>query len=354
MPDAPEVPPRDRPLSVCLVAFPEATISSLGGMYEALTCFEAVSTHDADVTGPAPFEVEIVASEGSSEVAPVETFSGFAVRPNRRISEVDRADVVIVPGIVVERGGWVAGQHENLVEWLIRMRSQGAVLCSACSGGMLLAETGLLDGLEATIHWAFEDSFRDHFPDVELRTHEVLVASGAEQEFVMSGAAASWQDLVLYLMNRYAGPVATQAVARFLLLQSHPEGQTPYMVFRAPRDHGDAAVLEVQDWVDEHYACSSPVESMVEQSGLARRTFKRRFKEATGHTPISYVQHLRVRRAKHQLESTERSIERISWDVGYRDPSFFRRLFKRLAGTSPGVYRRKFRLPQVAGSRGRR
>lgn len=348
MPASADVTARDRPLSVSLVAFPEATISSLGGMYETLTCFEQVMTYDAEVTDPAPFEVEIVAPEVGSLV----TSSGFPVRPDRCISDVGDPDLVIVPGVVVEDGGWVPGRHEELVPWLVERSETGAVLCSACSGGMLLAETGLLDGLEATIHWAFEDTFREHFPEVELRTEEVLVASGEDEEFVMSGAAAGWQDLVLYLMARYAGPVATQAVARFLLLQRHPEGQAPYMVFRAPRDHGDAAILEVQEWLEENYDCSSPVASMVERSELPARTFRRRFKEATGHPPITYVQHLRIERAKWQLESTDRSIERISWSVGYRDPSFFRRLFKRLAGTSPGVYRRKFQVPDISRAPG--
>lgn len=345
---SPDAPAADRPLSVSLVAFPEATISSLGGMYETLTCFEQVRSYDADVTDPAPFEVEVVAPEAGSLV----TSSGFPVRPDRRIYDVGDTDVVIVPGVVVEDGGWVPGRHEELVRWLVERSEEGAVLCSACSGGMLLAETGLLDGLEATVHWAFEDTFRDLFPEVELRTEEVLVASGEDEEFVMSGAAAGWQDLVLYLMTRYAGPVATQAVARFLLLQRHQEGQAPYMVFRAPRDHGDAAILEIQEWLEDNYACSSPVASMVERSELPARTFKRRFKEATGHPPITYVQHLRIQRAKQQLESTDRSIERISWSVGYRDPSFFRRLFRRLAGTSPGVYRRKFQIPDISRASG--
>lgn len=345
----PDAPAADRRPSVLLVAFPEATISSLGGIYEALTCFEEVGTHDADVTDPAPFDVEIVAAED----APLVTFSGFPVRPDRRIADVGRTDVVIVPGMAVEKGDWVPGRHPELVAWLVKMHEAGAVLCSACSGGMLLAETGLLDGREATVHWAYEASFRERFPDVELRTEEALVVSGKDEEFVMSGAAASWQDLVLYLMGRYAGPVATRAVARFLLLQSHPEGQAPYVAFQAPRDHGDAAVLGVQEWLDDHYDRSGPVEAMVERSGLPARTFKRRFKAATGHTPISYVQHLRVRRAKHLLETTDRSIDRVAWRVGYRDPSFFRRLFKRLAGTSPGVYRRRFRLPEPAGGGGR-
>lgn len=132
----------------------------------------------------------------------------------------------------------------------------------------------------------------------------------------------------------------------------HPEGQVPYMVFRAPRDHGDAAILEVQEWLEEDYACSSPVASMVDRSELPARSFERRFKEATGHSPISYVQHLRVQRARHRLETTDRSIERISWGVGYRDPSFFRQLFERVTGTSPGVYRRRFQLPDLSRAAG--
>ena len=329
----------DRPVTVSLVAFSDATISSLGGIYEALFSFEAVRTHEDAVAGPAPFDVEIAAAEDGPLITP----SGFPVRPDRAIAEDDDPDIVIVPGIVVEGGGWVPGRYPEVVDWLVAMHRNGAILCSACSGGLLLAETGLLDGLEATVHWAFEDTFRQLFPKVELRTEEVLVASGADEEFVMSGASASWQDLVLYLMTRFAGPVSTRAVERFLLLQRHPEGQAPYMVFRPPTDHGDAAVREVQEWLADEYTISSPVEEMVRRSGLAARTFKRRFKEATGYTPIAYVQNLRVQRAKQQLETSDRSVDRISWRVGYRDPSFFRRLFKRLAGTTPSAYRRKFR-----------
>lgn len=348
MPEQSRAVPDDRPVRILLVTFPEATISSVGGMYETLTCFEQIGSYDDAVTDPAPFDVEIVAPERG----PIVTASGFAVQPDRTISEVEHCDVVMVPGLVVEEGGWIPGRHEELVDWLVAMGRGGAVLCSACSGGMLLAETGLLDGHEATVHWAFEDRFRELFPEVNLRAEEVLVASGEAEEYVMSGAAASWQDLVLYLVARYAGPLAMQAVARFHLLQRHPEGQAPYRVFRAPKDHGDAAILEVEEWLEDNYTCDNPVESMVERSDLAERTFKRRFKKATGHTPISYVQNLRIQRAKQQLESTDHSIERISWSVGYRDPSFFRRLFKRLAGTSPGVYRRKFQLPEIARSGG--
>ncbi len=122
----------------------------------------------------------------------------------------------------------------------------------------------------------------------------------------------------------------------------------PYAVFQADKSHGDGDVLASQEWLIEHFAVSSPVEEMVRRSGLSERTFKRRFRKATGHSPLSYVQHLRVEEAKRQLERGDQPIEEIAWSVGYEDPSFFRRLFKRLVGLTPGVYRRKFQLPAIA------
>ncbi len=225
------------------------------------------------------------------------------------------------------------------------MHAGGATLCSACSGVLLLAETGLLDGLDATIHWAYAPTFRRNFPKVRLRLEKVLVASGERQEFVMSGASASWHDLVLYLVARKVGPAAARAVAKFLLLQWHTDGQAPYVVFQAPSDHQDATVLEAQRWLRDHFTVANPVEEMVKRSGLAERTFKRRFKKATGYAPLVYVQHLRVEEAKRRLERTSEPVDEISWAVGYEDPAFFRRLFKRLAGIPPGAYRRKFQVP---------
>jgi AraC-like DNA-binding protein len=162
------------------------------------------------------------------------------------------------------------------------MHRQGALLCSACSGVFLLAETGLFDGHDSTVHWAYADVFARTFPAVPLRPEQVLVVSGDREQLVTSGASMTWHDLVLYLIARRAGAVVAQAVARMFALQWHHDGLTSYIVFHGRMDHGDAAIADAQSWLSTHFAVGSPVEEMVRRSGLPERTFKRRFTEATG------------------------------------------------------------------------
>jgi len=171
------------------------------------------------------------------------------------------------------------------------------------------------------------------------------VVSGPDQRLVLSGASSAWHDLVLYLIARCTGPASAIAVAKFFLLQWHDDGQAPYSTFQEPLEHGDGLVLQAQKWLGENLDSDNPIEKVVAYSGLPERSFKRRFSKATGHTPIAYIQHLRVEAAKRQLEAGDRSFDDISHTIGYEDPAFFRRLFKRTTGLTPGAYRKKFRVP---------
>jgi transcriptional regulator GlxA family with amidase domain len=270
------------------------------------------------------------------------------IAPQRTLAEVSSTDIVIIPSLVGnESGEWVPGRYPQIVDWLRAMHDRGAIMCSACSGVLLLAETGLLTNLEATIHWAFAPTFEQNFPKVRLRTDEVLVAAGERQQFIMSGASASWHDLVLYLVSRHVGPGAALTMSKYMLLQSHPDGQAPYIGFSRRRDHGDALVIRLQDWLEQEFAQENPVEAMVRFSGLPERTVKRRFSRATGYAPIDYVHRLRIAEAKRLLELTGMPVDEISWAVGYLDPAFFRRLFKRHTRLSPALYRRKFSLASI-------
>jgi transcriptional regulator GlxA family with amidase domain len=275
--------------------------------------------------------------------------SGMPLVVQRAVAEVEATDIVIVPSVVVGRAGWQSGRYPELVAWATRMHETGAILCSACSGVFLLAETGLFDGRSATVHWGYAEHFRRAFPRVPLLPERVLVVSGEREDLVSSGASMTWHDLVLYLIARHVGTTAAQAVARFFALQWHHEGLTPYIVFRGRIDHGDAVIADAQAWLEKHFAVANPVEEMVRRSGMAERTFSRRFIAATGLSPLDYAQRLRVEDAKRRLERTEASIDEISWQVGYEDPAFFRRLFRRTTGLAPGGYRRKFRVPSFAG-----
>lgn len=134
-------------------------------------------------------------------------------------------------------------------------------------------------------------------------------------------------------------------------MQWHQDGQAPYVVFSPPTDHGDGVIRELQDWLEDNYAMPHTVEELVKRSGLPERTLKRRFTQATGYPPIVYVQHLRIEEAKRRLERMDDPVDEISWSIGYEDPAFFRRLFKRITEITPGEYRRKFRIPDFARER---
>lgn len=335
--------PAGHRLHVSLIATPDAQVSPLSGIFETLNAFELLAKFEPDIPRR-PFEVEIVAENQEY----VRGASGLSLGAHRSYAEISRTDIVIVPLMMVDGPDWVGGRYPGLVNWLRKMHGQGAMLCSTCTGVLLLAETGLLDGGEATIHWAFAPTFQRSFPSVKLCTEEVLLTAGQRTEFVMTGGVASWHDLVLYLIARHVSPAAAQAMARLMMLQWHGEGQAPYITFSPQRNHGDAVVLLLQDWLATHYMIANPVEEMVARSLLSRRNFERRFTKATGLSPIAYVQAIRIREAKRKMESTNRPVDEISYEVGYDNVAFFRRLFKRSTRLTPAAYRRKFGMFPVA------
>jgi transcriptional regulator GlxA family with amidase domain len=330
---------------VSVVAFPDAVVSTLTGIYDVLSAFDLLAGSDMAIAADPPFRVEIV----GEEAGPVTLASGVPLTVQRAVRSIEATDLVIVPSVLVGSGGWTSGRYPELVAWASRMHAAGAVLCSACSGIFLLGETGLFDGRDATVHWGYVEPFRRAFPQVALRPEQVLVVAGDREDLVSSGASMSWHDLVLYLIVRHVGAAAAQAVARYFALQWHHEGLTPYIVFRGRTDHGDARIAEAQVWLADHFSVVNPVEEMVRRSGMPERTFKRRFLAATGFSPLDYAQRLRVEDAKRRLEQSDAPVDEISWKAGYEDPAFFRRLFKRTTGLSPGAYRRKFRIPTFAG-----
>lgn len=344
----PAAAPGEFPVTVSLVALPEGSAATLFGLFDVLNAFGVMDLPRGAAGSDAPFAVEIVGERvGSLQVA-----SGVPVPVQREVDGHGTSDIVIVPSILLPRGGWRPGRYPRLVDWLRAQHASGATLCSACSGIFLLAETGLFDGRDATVHYDYASSFQATFSAVPVHPERVLVVAGSRGELISSGASTSWHDLALYLIARHAGPTLAQEAARAFALQWHQEGLAPYIAFQGRTDHDDGEIRGAQEWLARHFAVASPVEAMVERSRLATRTFKRRFVRATGLTPLAYVQRLRVEEAKRRLERTEAPVDEIAWRVGYEDPAFFRRLFKRTTGLSPGAYRRRFRIPDFASAAG--
>jgi transcriptional regulator GlxA family with amidase domain len=335
---------RYRPRRVSLVALPEAAVSTLTGIYDVLNAFTLLGLASDRPDIAAPFQVEIVGeATGLLELA-----SGVPITVQRSITEISDTDIVIVPSVLLGAEGWERGRFPRLVDWIRKMHGQGAVLCSACSGIFLLAESGLFNGKDTTVHYLYASMFASVYPSIPIHPERVLVVSGEREELVSSGASMSWHDLALYLITRWVGATAAQEVARLFALQWHKDGLMAYIVFQGNRNHGDGDIQSAQQWLDKHFAVAHPVEEMIKRSRLADRTFKRRFTRATGLAPLAYVQRLRVEDAKRRLERTEESVDEVSWKVGYEDPAFFRRLFKRTTGLAPGDYRRRFRIPDFS------
>jgi transcriptional regulator GlxA family with amidase domain len=329
-------------LRVCLVALPDAVLSTLAGIYDVMNGMSLLGLDSPQATSP--FLIEIVGEkQGALPLA-----SGVPIEVQRAVEDITACDIVIVPSVLLKPMGWEKGRYPLLVDWLRRMHGKGARLCSACSGIFLLAETGLFDRNQATVHFAYARAFAALYPDVAIHPERVLVISGLDEDLVSSGASTTWHDMVLYLIAHHAGATMAQDVARMFALQWHQDGLAPYIAFEGRNDHGDAEILGAQTWLTSRFSISNPVEEMIRHSNLAERTFKRRFAAATGLTPIAYVQRLRVEDAKRRLERTDASVDEISWLVGYEDAAFFRRLFKRTTGLAPGAYRKRFRIPEFA------
>jgi len=331
-----------RKLSVGLLAVPEASAAVIYGLHEVFTC---VGTVWQELTGDQVRSRQMTPRIVGASNDPVRTTLGVPLIPDLTFADRARMDVIIVPDLFLEPDQDLAGIWSEAASWLKSQHKQGVILCSVCTGSLLLAEAGFLNGREATTHWSARNFFNESYPEVNLQIQKVLVPSGSEHDVVTCGGSASWTDLSLYLISRFCGEHEARRISKIFLFGDRSQGQLPFAAMVRPRQHEDAPVAECQSWIAGNYQVSNPVAKMARRSGLNDRTFKRRFREATGYTPIDYVQSLRVEEAKHMLESTDGPIEEISEQVGYEDSGSFRRLFKRTVGISPHRYRQRYRVP---------
>lgn len=325
---------------VALVALPESSASVLYGLYDVLSSVGRVWRElTGEDTETLPFDVKVVAAIRRT----FDCTGGIPVRPHARFSDVESCDIVIVTDLAIPVDLDPRGRWPEAARWIRRMDEQGAIICSVCTGSVLLAEAGLLDARAATTHWSMKQLYQRHYPQVELKPERVLVNAGPDQRIITSGGGGAWEDLALYLIARFRMEAEAIRTAKIWLMGDRAEGQLPFAAVSKPRHHDDAVISNCQVWIAEHYNEPNPVAAMIDRSQLSERTFKRRFRAATGYKPVEYVQTMRVEEAKQLLESGATPTDEIGRLVGYEDAAFFRRLFKRQTGVTPARYRQRFR-----------
>ena len=328
-----------RPLNVAIVALPESTAYVLFGLKEVM---EAAGPLWGMVTGNPPAEARFAVTVIAAGTEPFACAGGAWVKADTTFSGNGRFDIVLVTDLTIDPDADPRGSWPEVTGWLAARHAEGAVVASICSGSVLLADAGLLDGKEATTHWAFAETYARCYPTVAWRPERILAMADAEERVVTAGGAASWEDLTLWLVARFVGPAEAIRLAKIYIFGDRSEGQLLYAARRRPRRHDDRVIADCQEWLAEHYATPDILARLIGRSGLSEKSFTRRFKAATGHAPLDYVQRLRIEEAKELLETTSEPVEAIGRSVGYEDTSFFRRLFKRQSGVTPTRYRQRF------------
>ena len=327
------------PIDVLVLALPETAGSALYGMVDVLMAAGNLwHAFTREAGARQLFRVRIVSPQRGAFACG----NGIPVKPDAAVADDPAAPLVIVPELWLSPDESMRGRHPEVVDWLRRRYRAGATLYSACSGAMMLAETGLLDGYCATSHWGYRDLFRTQYPKVRFEPAPNLVFARADGRIVTAGGTTSWHDLALHIIGRHASPGEALRIAKVYLMKWHAEGQLPYAPLLVDQPHGDAVVRRCESWLREHWLDADAVARVAQVAGIAERTLERRFKAATGCSLLEYLQNLRIEQAKQLLESGPTAIDEVSASCGYADASFFRRLFKRLTGLTPGQYRRLF------------
>ncbi|MDP6346464.1 MAG: helix-turn-helix domain-containing protein, partial [Alphaproteobacteria bacterium] len=282
--------------------------------------------------GGAQTLVEVATLDG----APVRSFSGAMLQADRAIAEIADTDLIIVSGIWGEVEPFLE-RHRDVVGWLERQYGRGALIGCLSTGTFLLAETGLLEGRPATIYWRMVEPFRTRYPGVILQPERPITAA---DNLYCSAGVSSGIELTIYLIERIWGIAAAQKVSRNFLMDLHRRQPDFQLAFDDRKRHGDGQILAAQQWLEMNFSADFLLEEVADRVGLGLRSFMRRFKSATGDTPIGYLQRVRLEVAKEMLRDSSFSIDEISHRIGYQDVSFFSRLFKRATGQAPGEYRR--------------
>jgi transcriptional regulator GlxA family with amidase domain len=274
----------------------------------------------------------------------VHAYNGSDMGPVAKIQDIARPDIVILPGAfesVLSRSHCQAllGKMSRLFSVLHDWHKEGTTIASVCTGNFILASTPVAAGRPLTCHWASQEVASELFPDESFEAEKLLIDHG---DIISAGGAMAASQLMLYLIGRFHSRELALATGKLMLVELNLENQSRFAMFRPKQDHQDVLVGKLQKSIESAFAAGVDVAQFADKEGIGERQLSRRFKRATGETPLSYLQRYRVEQVKIGLESTRDPISNLILDVGYEDPTSFRRLFKRLTGLTMQEYRSRF------------
>jgi len=268
----------------------------------------------------------------------------YTIEPECLIQDVKKTDLIIIPAM---HGDLKKAMEANapFIPWIIKQYQNGAELASFCIGAFFLAATGLLNGKRCATHWSTVNEFRSLYPDVNLVDDKILTE---EDGIYTSGGAYSFLNLLVYLIEKFAGRDIAILISKAFMIDIDRYSQSPFIIFEGQKSHEDEPVKKAQEFIEKNFQDKITVDQLADMLALGRRSLERRFKSATCNTVTEYIQRVKIEAAKKNLENGRKNINEVMYDVGYTDTKAFRTTFKKITGLSPVEYRNKYNREAVA------
>ncbi|WP_026236394.1 GlxA family transcriptional regulator [Pontibacter roseus] len=306
----------------------------LGSVEGPRQVFTEVNKLLRSMNRPALFEVQLVGLTEQVSVA-----GGiYTVYTDTVTQDIAKTDLIIIPALDGDLAQCLE-HNRAFVPWITEQHQQGAEVASLCVGAFLLASTGLVTGKQCATHWMAAHEFRKMFPEVHLVEDKIITD---EQGIYSSGGAFSYLNLILYLIEKYAGREVAVFMSKAFQIEIERRSQSPFIIFTGQKEHGDEQVKTAQEYIEQNFQEKITVDELADMLALSRRNLERRFKKATANSIVEYIQRVKVEAAKMSLETSRENVNEVMYNVGYSDPKAFRTTFKRFTGLSPLQYRSKY------------
>ena len=262
----------------------------------------------------------------------------FTIKPDLSIHDTVKTDLIVIPAVHGDVKN-VLAMNQDFIPWIVHHYKSGAEVVSLCIGAFILASTGLLKGKSCTTHWLVVDEFRKMFPEVKLMPYKIITD---EDGIYSSGGAYSSLNLILYLVEKFAGREIAILTAKTFEIEIDRGSQSPFMIFNGQKGHEDTDIIKAQEFIENNYQEKITVDQLAAMVCMGRRNLERRFKKSSANSVIEYIQRVRMEAAKRSLETSRENVNEVMYHVGYTDPKAFRTTFKKITGLSPVQYRSKY------------
>jgi transcriptional regulator GlxA family with amidase domain len=305
----------------------------LGNIEGPRQVFAEVNNLLTSMDKPPMFKIKLVGLSRESQLN-----DGLYTISTDSLKEAENTDLIIIPAMYGDLSKAI-DLNKDFIPWIIKQYKQGAEVASLCLGAFLLASTGLLKERKCATHWLAANTFRRMFPEINLVEDKIITD---EQGIYSSGGAYSSLNLILYLVEKYAGRQAALYCSKAFQIDIQRDSQSPFMIFTGQKEHDDESIRKAQEYIESNFHEKVTVDQLASMLALSRRNLERRFKKATSNTVSEYIQRVKVEAAKMSLESSRENVNEVMYNVGYQDPKAFRITFKRITGLSPIQYRKKY------------